>query len=159
MKKRCESTDEPRNSDGLFQSLMVEKGTFNNFQESITVPFGKVLSYHDLSPAQRMTQSEAHTLLTWVSRIADRKVPSSICRLILSLACSTCLCPRRTASSTELALWKRCWNREIIARLYLTLVEETWKRRQAQVSSCYDSSYRWPTWQRILLYDVLHHRN
>ena len=160
VEKWCESTDEPWNSDGFFQSLMIEKRTFNNFQESIIVPFGKVLSYHDLLRwPQRMTQSEARALLTWVSRMADRKVPSSICRLILSLACSTCLCPRRTASSTELALWKERQNRESIAQLYATLVEEIWKIRQAQVWSYYGSSYQWPTWQRILLSDVLHRCN
>ena len=44
--------------------------------------------------------------MSCVSIIVAWKTRSSICMLILSFTCSTCRWPRRTASSTELALEK-----------------------------------------------------
>jgi hypothetical protein len=49
-------------------------------------------------------QCKNGVILTWVSSNDAWKVLSSICILIFNFTCSTCLWPRRTASSTEFAL-------------------------------------------------------
>lgn len=151
VEKWHQPANKPWNLDSFFHPFWVKKGSLDEFLQGIKIPFYVVLwvcHYLNTRRQKLRKYAELHREAespTWVSSRDDWKVLSSICMLIFSLTCSTCLWPRRTASSTEFALMN-VWGQAsyFVFELTLTWFENLWRAHLVLVLLCYDWSYLWP---------------
>lgn len=126
MEECHKSPHKPATLQCLFHPFRIGKWTFNEVHKSVKVPFRIILVRDNLTTVSVAAQELSCNILkrASVSTMRAWKALSSNCMPSWILLCSTCRCPRRTGSSTELALqeWSDYTLVETVAQTHLVLL-------------------------------------